>query len=114
MKDTMLPCQREHFEIPREICFLNAASYSPLPRKTQEAGRAAIGRKGQPWKIPAGFANKLYERTRAAAARLINAETDDIALITQTALTLVTGDPKTMTGRIAHTQPFLREIGWLH
>jgi hypothetical protein len=26
---------------------------------------------------------------------------------------LCTGDPRTMTGRIAHTQPFLREIGWL-
>jgi selenocysteine lyase/cysteine desulfurase len=77
----MLPSQREHFEMPREICFLNAASYSPLPRKTLEAGRAAVGRKGQPWKIPGGFAGALYERTRAAAARLINANPDDIALI---------------------------------
>jgi citronellol/citronellal dehydrogenase len=25
---------------------------------------------------------------------------------------LCTGDPKTMTGRIAHTQPFLAEAGW--
>jgi citronellol/citronellal dehydrogenase len=25
---------------------------------------------------------------------------------------LCTGDPKTMTGRIAHTQPFLAEVGW--
>ena len=36
-----------------------------------------------------------------------------IELITQTALTLVTADPASMTGRIVHTQPFLREIGWL-
>jgi selenocysteine lyase/cysteine desulfurase len=78
---TMLPCQREQFEMPREICYLNAASYSPLPRKTLEAGRSAIGRKGQPWKVPAGFASTLFERTRSAAARLINAEADDIALI---------------------------------
>ena len=39
--------------------------------------------------------------------------TEDIELITQTAFVLCTGDPKTLTGRIAHTQPFLREIGWL-
>ncbi|MFY9917051.1 MAG: oxidoreductase, partial [Mycobacterium sp.] len=26
---------------------------------------------------------------------------------------LCTGDPKTLTGRIAHTQDFLREVGWL-
>ena len=81
MKDTMLPSQREHFEMPREICFLNAASWSPLPRKTLEAARAAVGRKGQPWKLPGGFANEMHERTRAAAARLINADADDIALI---------------------------------
>jgi len=77
----MLPSQREHFEMPREICYLNAASYSPLPRKTLEAGRAAVGRKGQPWTVPTGFANALFERTRAAAARLINADADDVALI---------------------------------
>jgi len=81
MTNTMLPSQREHFEMPREICFLNAASYSPLPRKTLEAGRAAVGRKGQPWTVPSGFANTLYERTRGAAARLINAAPDDVALI---------------------------------
>jgi selenocysteine lyase/cysteine desulfurase len=31
--------------------------------------------------LPAGFANAQYERTRAAAARLINAEPSDVALI---------------------------------
>ena len=31
----MLPSQRALFEIPREICYLNAAGFSPLPiRKT--------------------------------------------------------------------------------
>jgi selenocysteine lyase/cysteine desulfurase len=81
MKDPMLPSQREHFEMPREICFLNAASWSPLPRKTLEAARIAVGRKGQPWKLPGGFANEMHERTRTAAARLINADADDMALI---------------------------------
>jgi selenocysteine lyase/cysteine desulfurase len=80
-RDIMLPSQREHFEMPREICYLNAASYSPLPRRTLEAGRAAVGRKGQPWTVPTSFANALFERTRNAAARLINAEADDVALI---------------------------------
>src|SRR6201996_9681688 len=77
----MLPSQRELFEIPRDICYLNAASYSPLPRRTLEAGRAAVGRKGQPWTVPASFANQIHERTRKAAARLINADADDVALI---------------------------------
>lgn len=77
----MLSSQRALFDIPREICYLNAASYSPLPLKTQEAGRAAVGRKGRPWTFPASLANEQYERTRAAAARLINAEPSDVALI---------------------------------
>jgi selenocysteine lyase/cysteine desulfurase len=77
----MLPSQRDLFEMPRHICYLNSASYSPLPLKTQEAGRAAVGRKGRPWTLDAAFANRQHERARAAAARLINADPADIALI---------------------------------
>src|ERR1700736_5797641 len=77
----MLPSQRDLFEMPRHICYLNSASYSPLPLKTQEAGRAAVGRKGTPWTLEAGFANTQHERARAAAARLINAGPADVALI---------------------------------
>ncbi len=77
----MLASQRDLFEMPRDICYLNAASYSPLPLQVLEAGRAAVGRKGRPWTIDAAFANRQHERAREAAARLINAETADIALI---------------------------------
>src|SRR3954453_1825074 len=77
----MLASQRALFEIPRHICFLNAASYSPLPLRTLEAGRAAVGRKGTPWTLEAGFANAQHERARTAAARVIHAEPSDIALI---------------------------------
>jgi len=76
----MLASQRELFEMPRHICYLNAASYSPLPLRTQEAARAAVARKATPWTLEAGFANAQYERTRAAAARLINADASDVAL----------------------------------
>ena len=77
----MLASQRDLFDVPRDICYLNSASYSPLPLRTQEAGRAAVGRKGKPWTLEAGFANGQHERARAAAARLINADPADIALI---------------------------------
>ncbi|BDB44984.1 oxidoreductase [Mycobacterium kiyosense] len=49
----------------------------------------------------------------AGTLDLAKTDTEDIGLITQTALELCTCDPATTTGRIAHTQPFLREIGWL-
>lgn len=77
----MLPSQRLLFDIPRDVCYLNSASYSPLPLRTLEAGRAAVGRKGQPWKLEAGFAERQHERARTAAARLINADAADVALI---------------------------------
>jgi selenocysteine lyase/cysteine desulfurase len=77
----MLASQRDLFDIPRDICYLNSASYSPLPRRTQEAARAAVGRKATPWTLDAAFANRQHERARSAAARLINAEASDVALI---------------------------------
>src|SRR6516165_11146734 len=77
----MLPSQRAEFDMPREVCYLNAAAWSPLPRKVQEAGHVGVGRKGQPWKIKDSFYGEQYERARKAAAALINADPEDIALI---------------------------------
>jgi len=77
----MLPSQRELFDMPREVCYLNAASWGPLPRASVEAGRAAVARKGQPWALPADFAPAQFERARRAAARLINADPADVALV---------------------------------
>ncbi|MBS0220611.1 MAG: aminotransferase class V-fold PLP-dependent enzyme [Proteobacteria bacterium] len=77
----MLPCQRALFDMPRDVCFLNAASWSPLPRAVQEAGRGAVARKGQPWMLPADFATAQHERARKAAAALIGADPGDVALI---------------------------------
>jgi len=79
--DTMLPCQRTLFDMPREVAYLNAASWSPLPIAAQEAGRAAVARKGQPWRLAADFAASQHDRARRAAAALINADPADVALI---------------------------------
>ena len=77
----MLPSQRALFDMPRDVCFLNAAAWSPLPLASQEAGRAAMARKGQPWKLSDGFQAAQYERTRKAAAALIGADPNEVALI---------------------------------
>jgi selenocysteine lyase/cysteine desulfurase len=77
----MLPSQRALFDIPRDVCYLNAASWSPLPLATQEAGRIGVARKGRPWLIDPALPGKQYERARRAAAWLINAEAEDVALI---------------------------------
>jgi selenocysteine lyase/cysteine desulfurase len=77
----MLPSQRALFDIPREVCYLNAASWSPLPIATQEAGRIGVVRKGRPWLLEQKFAAEQHERARRAAARLIHADPEDVALI---------------------------------
>jgi selenocysteine lyase/cysteine desulfurase len=77
----MLPSQRALFDLPREVCYLNAAGWSPLPLAVQEAGRAGVARKGRPWELAPDFAAAQHGRARAAAARLINADPDDVAII---------------------------------
>jgi NAD(P)-dependent dehydrogenase (short-subunit alcohol dehydrogenase family) len=84
--------------------------------------KAALGRLGQ------SFAAELYDdgiavnsasttkpvaTEGAGALDLAKEDTEDISYITETAFLLCTGDPKTLTGRVAETQPFLREMGWL-
>ena len=77
----MLASQRALFDIPHDVCYLNAAAWSPLPLAVQEKARLAVARKGQPWTLPATFANEQHERARNAAAGLINADPADVALI---------------------------------
>ena len=79
--EPVLPSQRALFDLPREVCYLNAAGWSPLPFAVQQAGRAGVSRKGRPWEIGPDFAAAQHERARAAAARLIGADPDDVALI---------------------------------
>jgi len=86
----MLSSQRALFDIPREISYLNAASWSPLPLATQEAGRVGVARKGQPWKLDPSFAGQQHERARRAAAALINADPEDVALISSVAYGVAT------------------------
>ncbi|MFI4998689.1 MAG: aminotransferase class V-fold PLP-dependent enzyme [Reyranellales bacterium] len=86
----MLPSQRQLFDMPRDVCYLNAASWSPLPLAVQEAGRAAMSRKGQPWKLAGDFFPAQYERPRKAAAALIGADAGDVALISSVAYGVAT------------------------
>jgi len=77
----MLPSQRALFDVPRDICYLNAASWSPIPLAVQQAGREGAARKGRPWQLDEGFAARQHDRARTAAARLIQADPHDVALI---------------------------------
>jgi len=77
----MLASQRHLFDLPREVCYLNAASWGPLPREAMEAGRAGVALKGRPWATQPDHPAQQYERARRAAARVVNADPDDVALV---------------------------------
>ncbi len=79
--ESALQSQRGLFDLPREVCFFNAAAWSPIPLSAVEVGERGARRKSQPWEIAEDFAAQEFERARSAAAGLINAAAEDIALI---------------------------------
>lgn len=77
----MLACQRDAFEIPREVAYFDGAAYSPLPRVVRAAGEAGVLTKARPWAHPRGESDVWAERARAAAARLVGASAGDVAIV---------------------------------
>ena len=77
----MLASQRHLFDIPRDVAYFNAAAWSPLPLAVAEAGRVGVERKSHPWDVDAALSGRVIERARAAAAKLIGATVEDVAII---------------------------------
>jgi len=115
----MLPSQRALFDMPEHICYLNAAAVGPLPLAVKQAGELGVARKAQPWAIATDNAQRQFERARAAAARLINADPDDIALISSVSYGVATAGkvlPVPAGSRVLllqddHTSPVLEWLG---
>ncbi len=78
---SLIPCQRDLFEIPAEVAYFDCAKMSPLLRSAREAGERGLGRKTRPWDIRACDFFDEAERVRALAGRLIGAGADDVAIV---------------------------------
>lgn len=76
-----LACQRHAFELPDDVSYLDAAAWAPLPCAVRAAGEAGILAKSRPWAHPRDADAAWAERARAAAAGLIGAAADDIAIV---------------------------------
>lgn len=73
--------QRNLFEIPEGIAYLNCAYMSPLPRPPRAAGEAALARKAHPWEItPRDFFDEA-ETARSLFAELVGGEPEGVAII---------------------------------
>lgn len=77
----MLDCKRECFDLPDDVCFLNAAAWSPLPLSSVEAGNKGMLIKARPWEFSSGLDQQEFDRSRRLAASMINASPYDIAIM---------------------------------
>ena len=76
-----LVCQRDLFDIPHHVAYLNCAYMSPLLRAAVEVGQRDVARKMHPWSIrPVDFFTGS-DAFRALAAQLFGATADDIAIV---------------------------------
>lgn len=115
----MLASQRVLFDIPRDVCWLNAAAYSPLPLASRDAGNRGVARKVRPWEMEARNAHDQFERARTAAARLINADPNDVALIPSVSYGIATagrvlplaGGSRVLVLQDDHASPILEWMG---
>ena len=72
---------RAEFDLPRDICYLNAAYMTPQPRRVVDAAVAGARYRAQPWRItPPDFFAEV-EALRAAFAGLVNCDPDNVAIV---------------------------------
>ncbi len=76
-----LTCQRDAFELPEDICWLNSAYMSPLLHSVSHAGYEGVRQRGQPWRLTADDFFNPAEEVRKLFSGLINADNDGIALV---------------------------------
>ena len=76
-----LGSQRDLFEIPEDIVYLNCAYMSPQLRPAREAGERAVSRKSRPWELTPDDFFEEVEELRALFARLVGGEADGVAIV---------------------------------
>ncbi len=77
----MIPCQRQLFDLPRDVAYLNCAYMSPILKRAAAVGADAIARKCRPWTITAADFFADSERARQLFAALLGASAEDIAIV---------------------------------
>jgi len=76
-----LGSQRDLFEMPQDIAYLNCAYMSPQLRRGREIGEWAVSRKSRPWEVtPKDFFEDV-EVVRTLFARLVGGDADGVAVV---------------------------------
>jgi selenocysteine lyase/cysteine desulfurase len=78
---TTLPNQRELFDIPQDVAYLNCAYMSPLLKAVAIVGEQAVRQKQHPWEITPSDFFAIPDLGRELFARIIGASGEDIAIV---------------------------------
>ena len=73
--------QRQLFDIPPGVAYLNCAYMAPQLRSVTEAGLSAVQRKSSPWTVPPSAFFDESERLRSTFASVAGVDADAIALV---------------------------------
>ena len=73
--------QRDLFEMPQDIAYLNCAYMSPQLRQAREVGQRAVSRKSRPWEITPDHFFEDVEEARTLFARLVGGDADGVAVV---------------------------------
>ena len=76
-----LGSQRDLFEIPEDIAYLNCAYMSPQLRPAREIGESAVSRKSRPWEITPDAFFEDVEEVRTLFARLVGGSAEGVAIV---------------------------------
>lgn len=79
--DVDLPCQRDIFDLPEHVTYLNCAYMGPLSTLVVEAGRRGIERKIHPWSITTPDFFEPVDEARDLFAQVIDADPAGVALL---------------------------------
>ena len=86
----MLPCQRDLFDIPSEVTYLNCAYMSPLMKTVLEAGSRGLSHKAHPWELTSDKFFSGSEAFRATAAQLLDGSPDCLAIVSSASYGMAT------------------------
>jgi selenocysteine lyase/cysteine desulfurase len=73
--------QRDLFEVPEGLAYLNCAYMSPQLRRAREIGEWAVSRKSRPWEVTPNDFFEDVEVVRTLFARLVGGDADGVAII---------------------------------
>lgn len=76
-----LPSQRDLFDIPEDVTYLNCAYMSPQLRSVRETGEKALSFKSEPWKVTPKDFFEESENARDLFARICGADAEGVAII---------------------------------